>query len=77
MRFSLTGSEWVEEEKELADSSADVERVEGLLKSVQLRQSRDQLQDVVLQILQRIKSITLTLRFNYHAIILPLADFRK
>lgn len=29
--FSLTCSEWVEEEKELANSGADIERVEGLL----------------------------------------------
>lgn len=35
--FRLTGSEGVEEEKELANSSADVERVEGLLQAVQLR----------------------------------------
>lgn len=57
MRFSLTSSQWVEEKKELANSSADVERVERLLKSVQLGQSGDQLQDVVLQILQMMKGI--------------------
>lgn len=51
--FRLTGPEGVEEEKELANSSADVEGVEGLFQSVQLRQSGDKLQDVVLQILQR------------------------
>lgn len=45
--FTLTCSEWVEEEEELADSGADVERVEGLLQAVQLRQSGDQLQDVI------------------------------
>lgn len=54
VRFRLTCSERVEEEKELPNSGADVERVEGLLQSVQLRQSGDQLQDVVLQILHRI-----------------------
>lgn len=51
MWFTLTCSEGVEEEKELPDSGANVEGVEGLLQSVQLRQSGDQLQDVVLQIL--------------------------
>ena len=55
--FRLTCSEWVEEKKELANSGADIERIEGLLQSVQLRQSRDQLQDVVLQILHRGKEI--------------------
>lgn len=54
---SLTCSEGVQEEKELANGGADVERVEGLLQSVQLRQSGDQLQDVVLQILNRIMSV--------------------
>ena len=49
--FSLTGTEGIEEEEKLADGSADVKRVEGLLQSVQLRQSGDQLQNVVLQIL--------------------------
>lgn len=47
MGFTLTCSEWVEKEEELADSGADVERVEGLLQAVQLRQSGDQLQDVI------------------------------
>lgn len=46
-RCSLTSSQWVEKEKELANSSANVKRVEGLLQSIQLRQSGDQLQDVV------------------------------
>lgn len=48
IRFSLTSSQRVEKKKELANSSADVKRVERFLKSVQLRQSGDQLQDVVL-----------------------------
>lgn len=51
---SLTCSQRVKEEKELANSGADVERVERLLQPVQLRQSGDQLQDVVLQILHHI-----------------------
>lgn len=50
---SLTSSERIEEKEKLADSSADIERIEGFLKSVQLRQSWNQLQDVVLQILHR------------------------
>lgn len=57
MGFSLTCSEGVQEEKELANGGADVERVEGFLQPVQLRQSGDQLQDVVLQILHRIMSV--------------------
>lgn len=51
--FSLTCSQGVEEEKELANSRADVEGVEGLLQPIQLRQSGDQLQDVVLKILHQ------------------------
>lgn len=61
--FTLTCSEGVQEEEELANSGADVERVEGLLQPIQLRQSGDQLQDVVLQILHRIMSVNLFFRF--------------
>ncbi len=68
-KVNLTCSEGVEEEKELANSSADVERVEGLLQSVQLRQSGDQLQDVVLQILH-----TTFFEYNYYG--KPLFSFR-
>lgn len=63
MWFTLTCSEGVQEEEELANSGADVERVEGLLQPIQLRQSGDQLQDVVLQILHRIMSVNLFFRF--------------
>lgn len=41
--FPLTRTQGVQEEEKLANCSADVERVEGLLQSVQLRQSGDQL----------------------------------
>ena len=51
MELSLTGPEGIEKEEELANGSADVEGVEGLLQPVQLRQGGDQLQDVVFQIL--------------------------
>lgn len=52
LRLWLTCSKRVQEEKELANSSADVEGVEGFLQPVELWQGGDQLQDVVLQILQ-------------------------
>lgn len=61
--FDLTCSEGVQEKEELANSSADVERVEGLLQSVQLRQGGDQLQDVVLQILHRSMRVNFTWLF--------------
>lgn len=64
MWFSVTCSKGVEEEKELANSCADVERVEGLLEPIQLRQSGDQLQDVVLQILQQ-TSVSLSKHFFF------------
>lgn len=53
-----TCTQRVEEEEELAHGSTDVKRVEGLLQAVQLRQSGDQLQDVVLQILNTNRTIT-------------------
>ena len=43
--------ERVQEEEELSDGRADVERVEGLVEAVQLRQGFDQLGDVVLDVL--------------------------
>lgn len=61
----LTCSEGIEEEEELANGSADVERVEGLLQAVQLREGGDQLQDVVLQILRRITRVNCKLSFSY------------
>lgn len=48
-----TCSEGVEEEEEFPDSSADIEGVERLLQTVELRQSWYQLQYVVLQILEQ------------------------
>ncbi len=46
----LAGAQGIEEEEELAHGSAHVERVEGALEHLELRQSRDQLEDVVLQV---------------------------
>ena len=43
--------ERVQEEEELSDGRADVERVEGLVEAVKLRQGFDQLGDVVLDVL--------------------------
>lgn len=63
VRLSLTRSQRVKEEKELANSGADVERVEGLLQPIQLRQCGDQLQDVVLQILHQITTVNFILAF--------------
>jgi len=40
-------SEWVEEKEELPDGCTHVEGMEGLLQAVQLRQSLDELQDVI------------------------------
>ena len=47
-----TCSHRVQEEEELPHSSADVEGVEGFLQALELGQSGDQLQDVVLKVLQ-------------------------
>ena len=47
----FSGVERVQEEEELSDGRADVERVEGLVEAVQLRQGFDQLGDVVLDVL--------------------------
>lgn len=66
VRLSLTRSQGVQEEKELANSGADVERVEGLLQPIQLRQSGDQLQDVVLQILHQITTVNFILAFFFY-----------
>lgn len=66
VRLSLTRSQGVQEEKELANSGADVERVEGLLQPIQLRQSGDQLQDVVLQILHKITTVNFILAFFFN-----------
>lgn len=65
VRLSLTRSQGVQEEKELANSGADVERVEGLLQPIQLRQCGDQLQDVVLQILHQITTVNFILAFFF------------
>lgn len=73
--FSLTCSQGVEEEEELANSGADVERVEGLLQPIQLRQSGDQLQDVVLQILHRIMSVNLFFCFSCELYWKPLFSY--
>ena len=47
----FSGVERVQEEEELSDGRADVERVEGLVEAVKLRQGFDQLGDVVLDVL--------------------------
>jgi hypothetical protein len=53
----LSGVKRVEEEEELPDGRADVEGVEGLVETVELRQSLDQLRNVVLDVLFTKKSI--------------------
>jgi len=47
----LTCLHRIQEEEELAHSSADVEGVEGLLQVLELGQRGDQFQDVILQVL--------------------------
>ena len=48
--FDFACAQRVQEEEELADGRAHVERVEGSLEELELGQSGDELEDVVLQV---------------------------
>ena len=58
-----TSTHGIQEEEEFPNSCADIEGVEGLLEAVKLGEGRNQLQDVVLQVLGRVgegQQVTIT-----------------